>query len=80
MKDFSLKGFAGLMPISKSRRPLSLDSSPSQSKTTTQQFSTAQRNLLAFATPPKAIRGTRVISGTAPQPLAANQASVSHSR
>ena len=57
MKDFSLKGFAGFMPISKSRRPLSLDSSPSQSKPTTQQFSTTHQNSLAFGTPPKAIRG-----------------------
>jgi DNA-directed RNA polymerase specialized sigma24 family protein len=74
---FSLRSFSDFLPISKSRRPLSLDSSPSQSKTKTQQFSTIHRNLLAFATPPKAIRRTRVISGTARQPLAANQASVS---
>jgi DNA-directed RNA polymerase specialized sigma24 family protein len=74
---FSLRSFSDFLPISKSRRPLSPDSSPSQSKTKMQQFSTIHRNLLAFATPLKAIRRTRVISGTAPQPLAANQASVS---
>jgi hypothetical protein len=50
MKDFSLKDFAAFMPISKSRRQLSLDSSPSQSKAKTQQFSTIRRNLLPFAT------------------------------
>jgi len=77
MKDFSLKDFAGLMPISNSRRQLSPDSSPRQSKTKTQQFSTTHPNLLPFATPPKAIRQTRVILGAAPQPLAANQASAS---
>jgi hypothetical protein len=74
---FSLRSFSDFLPISKSRRQLSLDSSPSQSETKTQQFSTIHRNLLAFATPPKAIRRTRVIRGAAPQPLAANQASVS---
>ena len=59
MKDFSLKDFAGFMPISKSRRQLLPDSSPS--KTKMQQFSTTHRNLLPFATLPKAIRRTRVI-------------------
>jgi DNA-directed RNA polymerase specialized sigma24 family protein len=76
-RNFSLRSFSDFLPISKSRRQLSLDSSPSQSKTKTQQFSTIHRNLLAFATPSKAIRRTRVIPGAAPQPLAANQASVS---
>jgi hypothetical protein len=74
---FSLRSFSDFLPISKSRRPLSLDSSPSQSKTKTQQFSTIHRNLLTFPTLPKAIRRSRVISGAARQPLAANQASVS---
>jgi hypothetical protein len=75
--NFSLGSANDFLPISKSRRQLSLDSSPSQSKTNKQQFSTTHRNLLAFATQPKAIRRTRVISGAAKQPLAANQASVS---
>lgn len=74
---FSLRSFSDFLPISKSRRPLSLDSSPSQSKTKTQQFSTIHRNLLTFPTLPKASRRSRVISGAAQQPLAANQASVS---
>jgi hypothetical protein len=75
MSTFSLSTFSGGAAISVNRRPLSLDSSPSRSKTKTQQFSSIHRNLLAFATPPKAIRRTRVISGAARQPLAANQAS-----
>ncbi len=77
MSTFSLSTFSGGAAISKSRRQLSLDSSPSRSKTKTQQFSAIHRNLLAFATRSKAIRRSRVISGAAPQPLAANQASVS---
>jgi hypothetical protein len=76
-RTFSLRSFSDFLPISKSRRPLSLDSSPSQSKTKTQQVSTLHRNLLTFPTLPKAIRRSRVISGAARQPLAANQASVS---
>jgi DNA-directed RNA polymerase specialized sigma24 family protein len=74
---FSLRSFSDFLPISKSRRQLSLDSSPQQSKTKTQQFSTIHRNLLAFATRPKAIRRTRVISGAAAPRRAANQSSVS---
>lgn len=77
---FSLRSFSDFLPISKSRRPLSLDSSPSQSKTKTQQFSAIHRNLLTFPTLPKASRRSRVISGAARQPLAANQASVSPRR
>jgi hypothetical protein len=74
---FSLRTFSDLLPISKSRRPLSLDSSPSQRKVKTQQFSAVHQNVLTFPTLPKAIRRSRVISGAARQPLAANQASVS---
>jgi hypothetical protein len=74
---FSLRTFSDFLPISKSRRPLSLDSSPSQRKMKTQQFSTVHQNVLTFPTLPKAIRRSRVISGAARQPLAANQASVS---
>jgi hypothetical protein len=74
---FSSSTFSGGAAISKSRRPLSPDFSPSRSTTKEQQFSTTHRNWLPFATPPKATGQTRVISGAAPQPLAANQASVS---
>jgi len=74
---FSSSTFSGGAAISKSRRPLSPDFSPSQSTTKAQQFSTTHRNWLAFATPPKATGRTDVISGAAPQPLAANRASVS---
>jgi hypothetical protein len=53
------------MPISKSRRQLSLDSSRSrEAKRKTQQFSTTHRNLLPFATPPQAIRRSRVVFGS----------------
>jgi DNA-directed RNA polymerase specialized sigma24 family protein len=74
---FSLRTFSDFLPISRSRRPLSLDSSPSQRTMKTQQFSTVHQNVLTFPTLPKAIRRSRVISGAARQPLAANQASVS---
>lgn len=64
------------MPISKSRRQLSLDSSPKQSESKQQQFAAPQRILSPnITTLPSASRRTRVIAGTAPQRRAAIQSS-----
>ncbi len=73
---FSSGNQSGALPISQSRRQLSLDSSPSQSKPKQQQFAAPQRNLSpTIATLASAIRRTRVIPGAAPQRRAANQSS-----
>jgi DNA-directed RNA polymerase specialized sigma24 family protein len=73
---FSSGSQTDFLPISKSRRQLSLDSSPSQSKPKQQQLSAIHRNLLTTsATLPSAIRRTRVIPGAAPQRHAAIRSS-----
>jgi len=74
-RTFSLRSFFDFLPISKSRRQLSLDSSPSQRNSKQQQLSRIHRNLLIFVTPSTAIRRTRVIPGAAPQRRAVNQSS-----
>jgi hypothetical protein len=74
---FSSGSQIGVSPISKSRRQLSLDSSPKQSESKQQQFAAPQRNLSPIiATLSSANRRTRVISGAAPQRRAAIQSSV----
>jgi DNA-directed RNA polymerase specialized sigma24 family protein len=75
--SFSSENQDGTPPISKSRRQLSLDSSPKQSESKQQQFAAPQRNLSpTIATLPSASGRTRVISGAAPQQRAAIQSSV----
>ncbi len=74
---FSSGSQSGLSPISKSRRQLSLDSSPKQSESKQQQFAAPQRNLSpTIVTLSSASRRTRVIPGAAPQRRAAIQSSV----
>ena len=73
---FSLRSFSDFLPISKSRRQLSLDSSPKQSESKQQQFAAPQRILSPnITTLPSAGRRTRVIPGAAPQRRAAIQSS-----
>ena len=75
--SFSSENQNGTSPISKSRRQLSLDSSPKQSESKQQQFAATQRLLSPItATLPSASGRARVISGAAPQRRAANQSSV----
>jgi DNA-directed RNA polymerase specialized sigma24 family protein len=75
--SFSSENQNGTSPISKSRRQLSLDSSPKQSESKQQQFAAPQRNLSpTIATLPSASGRARVISGVAPQRRAAIQSSV----
>ena len=73
---FSLRSFSDFLPISKSRRQLSLDSSPKQSESKQQQFAAPQRILSpTITTLSSATRRTRVIPGAAPQRRAAIQSS-----
>jgi hypothetical protein len=73
---FSLRSFSDFLPISKSRRQLSLDSSPKQSESKQQQFAAPQRILSpTITTLSSASRRTRVIPGAAPQRRAAIQSS-----
>ncbi len=75
--SFSSENQSDTSPISKSRRQLSLDSSPKQSESKQQQFAAPQRNLSpTIATLPSASGRARVISGVAPQRRAATQSSV----
>ena len=75
--SFSSGNQSEVLPISKSRRQLSLDSSPKQSESKQQQFAATQRNLSpTIATLSSASRRTRVIPGAAPQRRAAIQSSV----
>ena len=74
--NFSSGNQSEFLPISKSRRQLSLNSSPSQSTPKQQQLSAIHRNLLTTpVTLPSAIRRTRVIPGAAPQRHAAIRSS-----
>jgi hypothetical protein len=74
---FSSGSQMGISPISKSRRQLSLDSSPKQSESKQQQFAAPQRNLSPIiATLSSVNRRTRAISGAAPPRRAAIQSSV----
>jgi hypothetical protein len=75
--SFSSGNQSEVLPISKSRRQLSLDSSPKQSESKQQQFAATQRNLSPVtATLSSASGRERVISGVAPQRRAAIQSSV----
>lgn len=75
--SFSSGSQREVLPISKSRRQLSLDSSPKQSESKQQQFAATQRNLSpTIVTLSSASRRTRVIPGAAPQRRAAIQSSV----
>jgi DNA-directed RNA polymerase specialized sigma24 family protein len=75
--SFSSENQNGNSPISKSRRQLSLDSSPKQSESKQQQFAATQRLLSPItATLSSASGRARAISGAAPQRRAANQSSV----
>jgi hypothetical protein len=75
--SFSSGNQSEVLPISKSRRQLSLDSSPKQSESKQQQFAATQRNLSPItATPLSASGCARVISGAAPQRRAAIRSSV----
>lgn len=75
--SFSSENQSGTSPISKSRRQLSLDSSPRQSESKQQQFAATQRLLSPItATLSSASGRARVISGAAPQRRAAIQSSV----
>jgi DNA-directed RNA polymerase specialized sigma24 family protein len=75
--SFSSENQNGNSPISKSRRQLSLDSSPKQSESKQQQFAAPERNLSpTITTLPSASGRARVISGAAPQQRAAIQSSV----
>lgn len=72
VSTFSLSTSTVFLAIGKSRRQLSLDSSPTQTDTKRQQLAPFRRNVLAtFATLPKAIRRTRVIPGATSRRLAA---------
>jgi hypothetical protein len=74
---FSLRTFSDFLPISKSRRQLSLDSSPKQSESKQPQFAAPQRNLSPTTPTLSSASGrTRVIQGTASQRLAAIRSSV----
>ena len=76
-RDFSLRDSNTFLAIGKSRRQLSLDSSPKQSESKTEQFAAAQRNLSpTLTTLPFGIRRTRLFLGTTPQRLAALPSSV----
>jgi DNA-directed RNA polymerase specialized sigma24 family protein len=75
--SFSSGNPSEVLPISKSRRQLSLDSSPKQSESKQQQSAAPQRNLSpTIATLSSASRRTPVVSGAAPQRRAAIQSSV----
>jgi DNA-directed RNA polymerase specialized sigma24 family protein len=75
--SFSSENQNGTSPISKSRRQLSLDSSPKQRESKQQQFAATQRLLSPItATLSSASGRARVISGAAPQRRAAIQSSV----
>src|SRR5271165_3229206 len=75
--SFSLGSRTNFLAIGKSRRQLSLDSSPKQSESKTEQFAAAQRNLSpTLTTLPFGIRRTRLSLGTTPQRLAAIPSSV----
>jgi DNA-directed RNA polymerase specialized sigma24 family protein len=74
---FSLRTFSDFLPISKSRRQLSLDSSPKQSESKQPQFAAPQRNLSPTTPTLSSASGrTCVIQGTASQRLAAIRSSV----
>jgi hypothetical protein len=74
---FSLRSSPDFLPISKSRRQLSLDSSPKQSESKQQQFAAPQRNLSPVtATLSSASGRARVMLGAAPQRRAAIRSSV----
>jgi len=74
---FSLRTFSDFLPISKSRRQLSLDSSPKQSESKQPQFAAPQRNLSPTTPTLSSASGrTRVIQGKASQRLAAIRSSV----
>ena len=76
-RDFSLRDSNTFLAIGKSRRQLSLDSSPKQSESKTEQFAAAQRNLSpTLTTLPFGIRRTRLFLGTTSQRLAAIPSSV----
>ena len=76
-RDFSLRDSNTFLAIGKSRRQLSLDSSPKQSESKKEQFAAAQRNLSpTLTTLPFGIRRTRLFLGTTPQRLAAIPSSV----
>lgn len=75
--SFSSGNQSEVLPISKSRRQLSLDSSPKQSESKQQQLAANQRNLSPItATLSSASGRVRVISGAAPQRRAAIRSSV----
>jgi hypothetical protein len=75
--SFSLENQSATSVISKSRRQLSLDSSPKQSESKQQQFAATQRTLSPVtATLSSASGRARVISGAAPQRRAAIRSSV----
>jgi DNA-directed RNA polymerase specialized sigma24 family protein len=75
--SFSLENQIGTSAISKSRRQLSLDSSPKQSESKQPQFAAPQRNLSPTTpTLPSATGRTCVIQGKASQRLAAIRSSV----
>lgn len=75
--SFSSGNQSEVLPISKSRRQLSLDSSPKQSESKQQQFAATQRNLSPItATLSSASGRARMISEAALQRRAAIQSSV----
>jgi DNA-directed RNA polymerase specialized sigma24 family protein len=75
--SFSSENRNDSSPISKSRRQLSLDSSPRQSESKQQQFAATQRNLSPTNTTlSSASVRVRLISEAAPQRRAATQSSV----
>jgi hypothetical protein len=75
--SFSLENQIGTSVISKSRRQLSLDSSPKQSESKQPQFAAPQRNLSPTTPTLSSASGrTCVIQGTASQRLAAIRSSV----
>ena len=75
--SFSSGNQSEVLPISKSRRQLSLDSSPKQSESKQQQFAATQRNLSpTIANLSSVDRCTRAVSGAAPQRRAAIRSSV----
>ena len=77
-RTFSLRSLSDFLPISKSRRQLSLDSSPKQREHKRQQSAATQRNLSSpiTATLSSASGRAPVISGAASQRRAANRSSV----
>jgi len=75
--SFSSGNQSEVLPISKSRRQLSLDSSPKQSESKQQQFAATQRNLSPVTSTLSSASGRpRVRSEAAPQRRAAVQSSV----